>query len=273
MADNAKALCIDAHVHIDLYAEEDRAGLLEDAFSRGVEAVVAVSMHLASSEANRALAQRFPGRVHPAYGFHPEQPIPPAEEIDRLFAWIRERHEAGERFAIGEVGLPYYTRTEAEAAGGRFDEEPYLELLDRFAALASELDRPIVLHAVYEDADKACDLLERNGVRRAHFHWFKGSESVMRRMARSGYMISVTPDVAYEDEIRPIAERYPLELMMVETDGPWPFEGPYAGRATRPEMAADAASRIAALRGLPAEETGRRLLANTRRFYGMREQL
>ncbi|WP_053377769.1 TatD family hydrolase [Paenibacillus sp. FJAT-27812] len=260
---------MDAHLHVDLYAEEERDSLLEDAFAEGVAAVVAVSMHLQSSVVNREIANRFDGRVHPAYGFHPEQPLPPEAELDELFAWIRLRHAAGERFAIGEVGLPYYTRLEASQAGLPFDEKPYLELLERFAALAGELDRPIVLHAVYEDADKACDLLEKHGVRRAHFHWFKGSEDVVRRMAASGYMVSITPDVAYEEEIQRLVAQYRVEQLMVETDGPWPFEGPYAGQPTRPAMAADAAKHIAQIKQLPALQAAEILLANTRRFYGL----
>ncbi|HTG69445.1 MAG TPA: TatD family hydrolase [Candidatus Udaeobacter sp.] len=264
-------LCIDAHLHVDLYAAEKREPLLENAFAEGVAAVVAVSMHLQSSVVNREIALRYPGRVHPAYGFHPEQPIAAEAELDELFTWIRLRHAAGERFAIGEVGLPYYTRTEAEEAraGVSFDEKPYLELLERFAALAAELDRPIVLHAVYEDAEKACDILEKHGVRRAHFHWFKGSAKTVSRMAASGYMVSVTPDVAYEEEIQQLVEQYPLEQLMVETDGPWPFEGPYASLPTRPAMAADAAGHIAVIKQQPAWRVAEILLANTRRFYGI----
>lgn len=262
--------CIDAHLHADLYPEPERTAMLEEAFaSGGVEAAVAVSMHLASCIANRELSLRYPGRIHPAYGWHPEQEPPADEEFERLLDWIRDRHQAGERFAIGEVGLPYYMRTEAEAAGKRFDEEPYLVLLDRFAELAAELDRPLVLHAVYEDADKACRLLEKHGVRKAHFHWFKGSEASVSRMIEAGYCVSVTPDVAYEDEIVRLVRRYPMELLMTETDGPWPFEGPYAGRATRPQMAGDVAVRIARIKGMDEREAAARLLDNARRFYGI----
>ncbi|NIK75693.1 TatD DNase family protein [Paenibacillus castaneae] len=260
---------IDAHIHVDLYAEEERSELLERAFQAGIAAVIAVSMNLQSAILNHELALQYVGQVHPAYGFHPEQPIPSKEELDELFEWIRSRHDAGEPFAIGEVGLPYYTRTEAEAEGRSFDEQPYLELLERFAALAAELDRPIVLHAVYEDADKACSILEKHHVRRAHFHWFKGSADTIRRMAARGCMVSITPDVAYEDEIQSLVKQYLLELLMVETDGPWPFEGPYTGERTKPGMVADAAVHIARIKGQPADEVIDVLLNNTRRFYGI----
>lgn len=260
---------IDAHIHLDHYGEEEREGMLARTFAEGAAAVVAVSMHLQSAKANRKLAQAYPNRVHPAYGFHPEQPLPGAEELEELFSWIRSRHAEGEKFAIGEVGLPYYTRTEEEAAGRAFDEAPYLALLERFAALAAELDRPIVLHAVYEDADKACDILERCGVRRAHFHWFKGSEETMKRMIAAGYYISVTPDIAYEAEIRTLAEQYPLGLLTAETDGPWPFEGPYEGRMTEPSMSQDAAAHIADIKRVPAELVRSALLENTKKLYGL----
>ena len=258
---------IDAHIHADQY--EDRERMLAEAYAAGCEAVVGVSMNLESSRVNRELAHRHAGRFMPAYGHHPEIPLPGPDEEAELFAWIRGLHAAGERFAIGEVGLPYYTRTEAEKAGRPFDEGPHLELLDRFAALAAELDRPIVLHAVYEDAEKACGVLERHGVRRAHFHWFKGPESAVRRMIARGWHVSVTPDVVYEPETRALVRAYPLELLMAETDGPWPYDGPFAGRPTTPALVRDVIQAVAELKGLGADETAAAMLKAARRFYGI----
>ncbi|MCC3373030.1 TatD family hydrolase [Cohnella sp. REN36] len=261
-------MAYDAHLHLDGYPEARRDALLGEAFAGGVAGVVAVSMDVASCEVNRAWARRYPGRVMPAYGHHPEQPPLGEAALAALCDWIRARAADGEPFAVGEVGLPYYTRTEAEAKGEPFDETPYARQLDRFVALAAELDRPIALHAVYEDAGKALDLLERRGIRRAHFHWFKGDSRTVDRIVANGYCLSLTPDVRYEPEIRALAAAVPLERLMAETDGPWPFEGPYAGRETHPLMAADVAAEIARLRGLAPEAVARILDANTRSFYG-----
>lgn len=268
--DNCKPAVIDAHIHLDLYPEQERRGLLETAFRNGVQGVVAVSMNLNSCLINAKLARRYPRLVHPAYGFHPEQELPDQVELDQLIQWIRERAiDDGEPFAIGEVGLPYYMRTDKEAAGEDFDEAPYLKLLDAFVRLAAELDRPIVLHAVYEDADKACELLERHGVTKAHFHWFKGSRETIARMISNGYFVSITPDIAYESEIVELARQYPIERLMAETDGPWPFEGPYHGRETTPEMTGHVVADIAKIKGLTVEEAGSMILSNTRSFYGI----
>lgn len=262
-------MIIDAHIHLDLYPETDRTKLLEAAFGGPVAAVVAVAMDLDSSRQIRELALAYPGRIMPAYGFHPEQPVPSEAEEQALFSWIAERYAAGEQFAIGEVGLPYYMRTELAANGGQLDEQPYIGLLGRFAAFAAERQLPMALHAVYDDADKACDLLEEHGVARAHFHWFKGAPHTIERMIRNRYLISVTPDIAYEPEIQALAKLYPLDLLMVETDGPWPFEGEYAHKQTSPLFAQDAIRHIAILKGLAEHEVAEAVYRNTARFYGI----
>lgn len=258
---------IDAHLHLDKYEGEDLDKVLAElGRENGVEAVVAVSVNLDSCKANRTFAKQHPG-VHAAYGFHPEQPIPPEKELDRLFAWIGDN--AASAAAIGEVGLPYYKQQEAKEKGETFDLAPYVDLLDRFAELAVRLDLPMALHCVYEDAPIACDLLEKRGVTKVHFHWFKGDRRTTERIAANGWFISLTPDVAYEQEIRQLAAHFPLTQLMAETDGPWPYEGKYAGRMTVPSMARDVVAEIAALRGIDRGEAAGILYDNTVRFYGM----
>lgn len=256
---------VDAHIHLDLYARDRTEALLQELAASDAAAVIAVSMNLASCQANARWAQRFPAQVFPAYGFHPEQPAPSDDELESLCGWIRE-HAAG-MAAIGEIGLPYYTRKEAEEKGETFDLSPYIALLDRLLQLADELAKPVVLHAVYEDADTACDLLDKYPGLLAHFHWFKGADSTIERMIRSGHYVSVTPDVSYEDEIQRLVKLYPLNLLMVETDGPWPFEGPFAGRETRPDMIRDSIRTIAGIKGLAEAAVRRAVYENTVRFY------
>lgn len=256
---------IDSHLHLDMYKEEERSGMIHELAQAGITHLIAVSMHLESCRMNQTLKQQFPSTVLPAYGFHPEQLIPSEEELVRLFTWIREHQH--EMIAIGEVGLPYYKRTEAEQQGRAFAIEPYVELLERFIQLAVEVDKPIILHAVYEDAAIACDLLEKYSVRKAHFHWFKGSKEIVGRMIRNGYYVSFTPDIVYEQEIQQLAQIYPLELSMVETDGPWPFEGPFQGQMTHPRMIREAVKELAGIKKMDPEEAVKMIYEQTKRFY------
>jgi TatD DNase family protein len=260
-------MLIDAHIHLDLYPQEDQLPLIESINAADVASVVTVSMDLASSKQNLHLHRQFPTLVHPCFGFHPEQPAPDDETLDTLLNWMRQH--ADEMVAIGEVGLPYYLRSEVEGNGETFELDPYYNALTRFIQLAAALDMPIVLHAVYEDAPVVLDLLEQHGVRRAHFHWFKGDAATVDRLVAAGYCVSVTPDVCYESEIQELVRQVPLEQLFVETDGPWPFEGPFAGQATHPRMMHASVQHIAMLKGMDAAAVQAQIMHNTKLFYGI----
>jgi len=248
---------IDSHIHVDQYKDEEKSKLLKEVEnSEEIKGLIAVSMDYQSCKETLSLAERYPF-VHPAIGFHPEQPIH-IEECEQIYKLI-EGH-AEDIVAIGEVGLPYYLRKEDE----RITLDPYIALLERFIGLASEHDLPIILHAVYEDADIVCDLLEKYKVSRAHFHWFKGSEKIMKRMMRNGYYISITPDILYKEKIRKIVSYYPLEYMMVETDGPWEFQEDVM---TYPRMIRAVLKEISVIKNISVDKVAKTIYENTIQFY------
>ncbi|MEH6958056.1 TatD family hydrolase [Neobacillus drentensis] len=248
---------IDAHIHLDRYRDEEIKRIVLD--SARIDALISVSFHLDSSKRNLLLSQKYP-KVKPAFGYHPEQALPSENELNVLLNWMDNHLD--EMIAVGEVGLPFYLRQESGISIA-----PYLEVLEVFISKAKIWDKPIVLHAVYDDAPLVCDLLEKYSVSKAHFHWFKGDQKTIDRMIRNGYHISITPDVVYEQEIQQLASFYPLELMMVETDGPWPFEGPFAGKMTHPHMMEESIWKIALIKKLSAEEVSDVLHQNTKGFY------
>lgn len=258
---------IDAHIHLDMYETDERKWIMRELTDYRIEAMIAVSKDLSSCQESLNLAAQYPGIVHPAFGYHPEQSVPSETELERLLLWMDER--AANMIAVGEIGLPYYSRQEALEQGHDFDLKPYVQLLEKMLQFASKHNKPVVLHAVYDDADLACDLLEQYAISKAHFHWFKGAPDTIARMAKAGYYVSFTPDILYEEEIIELARIYPAEQVMVETDGPWPFEGPFRGQTTHPKMVNDAAAAWANIQGLPQEEARSILYHNTRRFYGL----
>lgn len=258
---------IDTHIHLDSYPEDIGLAIAADLANSEVQSVISVSMNLPSCKRNLELARLYNGGIRPAFGYHPEQPLPSATEIQELLQWMEVHSE--EMVAVGEVGLPYYTRLEAATRGEAWDDQPYVELLETFIAFAAKHKKPVILHAVYEDAEMACDLLERYSHPLAHFHWFKGAEKTLQRMAEQGYYISFTPDIVYEEEIRRIALGYPEHLVMSETDGPWPFEGPFTGQTTHPRMTSSVASAWAELRGISLLHARKQLYDNAARLYGI----
>ncbi|MEQ6378321.1 TatD family hydrolase [Bacillaceae bacterium S4-13-58] len=255
---------IDSHIHLDLYKMGDIDEIKNDLKTKGDRAVT-VSFHLESCRKNLEVAEQ--GVIYPAFGFHPEQPLPTQNEIEALLKWMEQNQD--QMVAVGEVGLPYYRKQEHGVTASEY--EQYVNLLEKFIMFAKEWEKPIILHAVYDDAPVVVELLEKYGVKKAQFHWFKGAETTIKRMIKNGYMISVTPDVCYEKEIQELVKTYPLELMMVETDGPWPFEGPFKGHNTHPKMIHESVKQIAFLKNITVEKVYKQMRKNTENFFQITE--
>ena len=261
-AGDTRRAIIDTHIHLDQYDKKGQQTIIRylERPDSELTNVISVSMDLVSSINNMKLAETHCG-IHPAVGYHPEQKPPSDDVLQELFSFMQINKE--KMIAIGEVGLPFYLREKDPS----LQIKPYIEALELFIGKAKAWNKPIVLHAVYEDADIVCDLLEKYSVRKAHFHWFKGSVSTLERMIRNGYYVSVTPDCVYEPEIKTLIEHYPIEQMMVETDGPWPFSGPFENNRTHPKMIHSSIAMIASLKNLDSLDVYQQIYDNTKRFY------
>lgn len=257
---NLSRCVIDAHIHMDMYEEQQYIKILDELEQNDITALVAVSNDFASSVRQLKLAKE-DNRIKPAIGYHPEQALPTEHEIVSILQLIDDNAES--LTAIGEVGLPYYLRQEQPG----LDVTPYVDVLECFIRKAAQLDLPIALHAVYDDGEIVCDLLEKYSVSRAHFHWFKGEDHVLQRIVANGYMISVTPEVVYRPKIQRLVRKTPISQLMVETDGPWPFIGRFAEKMTHPSMMHHSIETIADIKGIRVEEVYRQIYGTTRKFY------
>ncbi|WP_027409045.1 TatD family hydrolase [Anoxybacteroides tepidamans] len=248
---------IDAHIHLDQYDQiDDRIKAWEKA---GISGVVAVSTDLPSSYRTLELKQRFPSFVHAAIGFHPEQPLPSSCDWEE---WIRlVQQERQQLSAIGEVGLPHYA---AEAVAHYQD---YCERLEQIAQIAVSLSLPLALHAVYEGAETALSILQKHAVKNAHFHWLKAEAAIIKKIVQCGYYISVTPEVCYRERDRKLLSFVPIEQLLLETDGPWPFAGPFSGMKTSPLLLKHSLQAVAALYERDVESVQTAIIANTKRIY------
>lgn len=254
----------DAHIHLDLYKKSEQDLILKELEIYNVQNIISVSEDLHSAQANLALANKYE-EVKVAFGFHPEQALPNQEELSALLQFIEINQT--EMVAIGEVGLPYYLEQEDD----KLLLKGYIELLTVFIKQAVHYNKPIILHAVYEHAPIVIKLLEKYNIQKAHFHWFKGDSKTIQHMIRNGYMVSITPDVLYEQEIESLVEQYPLSLMMVETDGPWAFEEQFKGQLTHPKMIHESIKRISEIKQENIFDVYDVLLNNTEQFYLLRK--
>lgn len=253
---------IDAHIHFDQYTKEERDQILKEMNTFQIEALISVSTHAQSAIQNLQLRER-DQRINVALGYHPEQPLPDEGEMDQLIELI-EKHKK-EIVAIGEVGLPYYLRRKNPS----IPIEPYIEQLEQFVKKAAVYKKPIVLHAIFEDAPLVFDLLEKHSIQKAHFHWFKGSHQIIERLVSNGYYLSITPDLLYDKRIQRMVVKVPLHHIMVETDGPWPFEGPFKNQRTHPKMIHQTILKLGELKHLDVGFVYETIYEQTKKFYDL----
>ena len=256
---------IDSHVHLDADQYPDPSSAIKRALDAGVSAMVVPGVGPASNRRVIELGRQYPGVVYPAVGFHPEQfEHSEHDALEVLETIARERDSI---CAVGEVGLPWY----GGGAGDTGARDAAKLSLARFAKLAAAMDLPLILHAPHRCAADALAIIGAAGVARAVFHWHKSDEQTTRAIINAGYFISLTPEVAYRERDRDLARMLPSDRMLVETDGPWPYGGQFAGRLTEPAMIKDVVAAIAHLRCTTFEEIAAATTANARALFRIKE--
>jgi TatD DNase family protein len=186
------------------------------------------------------------------------------EELEAVVAQIQEQRTRV--VAFGEIGLPHYSRLEKRmTAEQALQREVFLHALVQAAV---RCDLPVVLHAPHATAAVALEIVKRYQPPGALFHWHKSSAETTRAICQAGYYISVTPEVCYRDRDRQLVQTVPLENLLLESDGPWPYGGEFTGRATTPAFIARVAVEVAQIKGISVAEVHQATTANVQRLFG-----
>lgn len=248
-------MLFDTHIHLDQFSDQEIDTILQ---SPELHGVLAVATDLASGERLLKLKRQFP-KVHIAAGFHPEQPLLSKSEQKALFDWIAKNH--AELTACGEIGLPHYLKR----GNPDLDYTPYIDLLEQFTIISKRYDLPLNLHIVYEDTQIALDLLVKHSVKKAQFHWFKASDAMLEKLLSTPYFVSLTPDILHNPKTQKVAQRFPLERLLIETDAPWPHDGfepvDIVGQLNA------VLAKLAEIKGCSITQASRQIQNNFHRFY------
>jgi TatD DNase family protein len=255
---------VDVHCHLDAKAYADLAAVCQQSQQAGVQAIIAAGTGVASNARILAIQQRYPDLIWAALGFHPERLDTSWEELAAVLAQVEAQR--AQVVALGEIGLPHYSRLEerltAEQARQR---EAFLHALVQAAVRYS---LPVVLHAPHATAAVALEIVKRYDPPGALFHWHKSPVETTRAICQAGYCISVTPEVCYRDRDRQLVHMVPLENLLLESDGPWPYGGAFTGQVTTPALVAHVAAAVARIKGLPLAEVQQTTTANVQRVFG-----
>jgi TatD DNase family protein len=214
------------------------------------------------NQAGIELTARIPGLLT-TVGRHPHSAQTPvsSEERERLEMMARLPTVVG----IGEIGLDYHF-TEHHRVPAPEQQQVFQSML----ALAQEVGKPVVLHT--RDAfDDMLAVLDRFPGTRGVFHCFSGNAAIAAEAVARGFYLSFAGTVTYPNAhgVVGAASVIPLDRMLVETDAPFLPPQSRRGKPNAPRYLPETVERIAALRGVSAEEIVQATRQNTVDLFGL----
>ncbi len=247
---------VDSHCHLPLLgAERDTAQYLADAAAVGVGHVLCVAVDLETFPGVVELAHRFPN-VWASVGIHPNGE---GEARDSSVEELCEIARDPRVIAIGETGLDYYHQQ-----GDPSLQHARFRLQIRAARAAG---KPLVIHTRDAAAD-TLRLMEEEGADAVGgvMHCFVEDWPTAAAAMDLGFYISFSGIVTFKNAraLQDVAQRVPLERLLVETDAPWLAPVPRRGKPNEPAYVRHTAEFLAQLRG---EELATLAAATTRNFF------
>ena len=247
----------DTHCHLDAPEfDADRDSVVGRARAAGVAQIVLPAVEVANFETVRALAHRH--HFTYALGIHP---LFTGRALDTDLQKLREAlraHRDDQRLvAVGEIGLDHVV----PGLDLQRQQQYYVAQLE----LAREFALPVILH-VRRSADTLLKHLRTIPVRGGIAHAFNGSEQQALAFVGLGFKLGFGGAMTFDRalQIRRLAEKLPMEAIVLETDAPdipphWLYRTAAqraAGETSRnePGELPRIAATLAALRGLSLQE-------------------
>jgi TatD DNase family protein len=240
---------IDGHVHLSDIEPSERA--VENAVKAGVKRMVAVSMNLDSCRKTLALADRFPGIVLPAIGYHPWSIT--SEDVEDTLIFITQNiHRC---VALGEVGLDYKVKVKKILQKAVFS---------KLLSLAVQINKPVIIHSRFS-YQRTYEMAMDAGVEKAVFHWYSGPVDILDNIIASEFFVSATPALAYSPHHQAAMARAPLERILIETDAPVK----YGDRFSEPADLKETLFHLSKIKKIPEDKLAGIVTKNTERFFGL----
>lgn len=248
-------MLVDSHCHLDF---PDLAARLPEVLDRmqknGVSCAVCIGVNLEDYPRVLALAEAEP-RLYATVGVHPEYTDvqePTEDQLVQLAAHPKV-------IAVGETGLDYYwQKDKPEWQRARFRTH---------IRAAKRVGKPLVVHTRESAADTLRLLAEEGaGEVGGVMHCFTENWEIAREALDLGFYLSFSGIVTFKNAsiVKEVAQKCPLDRILVETDSPYLAPVPYRGKPNEPAYVLHVAEEVARLRGLSLESV---CAATTDNFY------
>ncbi len=252
---------VDSHCHLNFpELAENMADVLAQMRHNDVAGALCVSVNLADLPQVLALAEQHPN-IYASVGVHPDYEDVEEPSVARLVELARHPRV----IAIGETGLDYFRlKGDLEWQRTRFRNH---------IRAARECGKPLIIHTREAAADTLRIMAEENAAGAGGaMHCFTETWDVAKAALEMGFYISFSGIITFKSakQIKEVAQRVPLERILIETDAPYLAPVPYRGKLNQPAYVKHIAEEIALLRGIDVSEVGRRTTENFMRLFGLR---
>ena len=249
---------IDSHCHLNFPdLAENIADVLAQMQHNDVVGALCVSVNLADFPQVLALAEQHPN-IYASVGVHPDYEQVEEPSVARLV----ELAQHPKVIAIGETGLDYFRlKGDLEWQRTRFRNH---------IRAACECGKPLIIHTREAAEDTLRIMAEENAAGAGGvMHCFTETWEVAEAALAMGFYISFSGIVTFKNakQIKEVAQRMPLERILIETDAPYLAPAPYRGKLNQPAYVKHIAEEIATLRGISVGEVGQSTTENFVRLF------
>ena len=253
---------IDSHCHLDF---PDLVGRLDEILHRmqenSVDRALCVSVNLQDFPQVLALAEKHP-HLYASVGIHPDYPDVPETTVEELVRLSLHPKIV----AIGETGLDYYRLT------GDLDWQRERFRIQIRAAVKTQ--KPLIIHTRSSSED-TIRLMQEEGASQAGgvMHCFTESWEIAEAAMAMGFYISFSGIVTFKSAkaLKEVAQKMPLDRMLIETDSPYLAPVPFRGKINEPGYVRYVAEEIARLRQCPVEDIAEATSANFLKLFKIKE--
>jgi TatD DNase family protein len=255
---------IDSHCHINFPGLAENMGdVLAQMEQNEVVSALCVSVNLADFPQVLALAEQHP-HIYASVGVHPDHEGSEEPDVARLV----DLAQHPKVIAIGETGLDYFRLNG--------DLEWQRERFRTHIRAARESGKPLIIHTREAAADTLRIMMEENAAEvRGVMHCFTETWEVAEAALEMGFYISFSGIVTFKNakQIKEVAQRVPLERILIETDSPYLAPVPHRGKLNQPAYVKHVAAEIAMLRGISLDEVGLSTTENFTRLFGLKSMV
>jgi len=282
---------IDTHCHLDFPDfQKDLPAILARAKEAGVQKFINPGVGIVESRRAVELANSHEN-IFAAVGLHPHEASSlfelrspranslnelrsprtnPPDELrssrsssldEKVLLELEELAKNPKVVAIGEIGLDYFRMQNSR--------EVQIAAFEQQLDLAEKLNLPVIIHA-RESNEDVLQILSNFNLRGV-FHCFGGDWGFAEKVLERGFSLGLTGIVTFPSakNIHEVAQKVPLERLLVETDAPFLAPQNFRGGRCEPAFVVDVVRRIADLQGIEFEEVAERTGENAERLFGV----